>query len=394
MGKEKEGRFIRFSYFGHSINEVYWFILPLLLPKILREFGLSYLKAGGLLTVYLIVVSIFSFIIGKASDSFPRWKILISGFFIAFAGFIMAGLSSSLPILTFCIALGAVGVSAFHPVAYALLDESTSLQKGRLFGNFESWGMAGVVGMLALNGILLSFFTWRTVLVISAFPSLLMGILALTTTAPSSSFSPNYREKTSFGSVRLLLRLVLFFMTVVFRIMSILGVLNFIPTYLMDELGTEEHLAAFSTGIYFIGALIGSRLGGKGGDTHGHLKILMGATLLMSPLIALLGMIQVWWYAPLLLLFLGISAAASAPNQNYILSKLSGGMGRGATFGTLVGILTMTNALSPLIFGAGADVFGLAQTIRLFATPMVLSFLILTGLSLTPGFKQSLTTKE
>ncbi|MDY7029503.1 MAG: MFS transporter, partial [Spirochaetota bacterium] len=172
-------RFVRFSYFGHGINEIYWFILPLLLPKILNEFGLSYLKAGGLLTVYSVMVSLFSFLIGKASDLLPRLKILIAGFLLTFTGFLLAGLSSSLVILTVCVSAGAIGVSAFHPIAYALLDEHTLEAKGRVFGNFECWGMTGAFIMFAVNGVLLSFFSWRTVLILTAFPSLFMVYLAV-----------------------------------------------------------------------------------------------------------------------------------------------------------------------------------------------------------------------
>lgn len=393
--KVKSKRFIRFSYIGHSINEIYWFILPLLLPKILSEFGLSYFMAGGLLTVYLVMVSLFSFIIGKLSDYLPRWRILITGFFVTAVCFILAGFTSSLLFLTLFVSIGAIGVSAFHPIAYALLDESMHDHKGRVFGNFECWGMAGAFLMFAFNGILLSFFTWRTVLIISAVPSLVMGSLSLTTSAPDPpARTPAPRNTTANVTPRVFLPLLLFFLTVVLRIISILGVLNFVPTYLMRDLAIEEHIAAFSSGIYFLGAIIGARIGGKAGDAFGHIKILLGTTLLMAPIIALIGTVKIWWLIPFLLLLFGITASSAAPNQNYILSKLSRGMGRGATFGSLVGILTMTNAFSPLIFGASADHFGLAHTIRLFSLPMALSFFVFAGLYAVGIFKSALAAEE
>jgi len=390
--KSASDPFIRFSYLGHSINEMYWFILPLVLPKILKEYGISYLKAGGLLTVYLLIVSLFSFLIGKASDSLPRWKILTTGFFLTFGGFFMAGTAPGMIPLTLFLCAGAVGVSAFHPIAYALLDEHTSNRKGSVFGNFECWGMAGVFIMFALNGILLTLLSWRSVLLITAFPSLLMGLLAVTTKAPDSKGRTGQKDSALPESSPSLLLLSLFFVSVVLRIISILGILNFMPTYLMKGLGVEEHLAAFSAGIYFLGAIIGARIGGKRGDAVGHIRVLLTATLVMAPVIYLLGILKVWWTAPVLLLILGISSSSVAPNQNYILSRLSAGMGRGATFGTLVGILTMTNALSPLLFGAGADIFGLARTIRFFSVPMAFSFLVFALIGGTNKFKKALDT--
>ncbi len=388
-------RFVRFSYLGHSINEVYWFILPLLLPKILKEFGLSYLKAGGLITMYLVMVSLFSLLIGRASDMLPRWRILTAGFFLAFTGFLLAGLSQSLLLLTLCMSAGAIGVSAFHPIAYALLDEHTDKAKGQVFGTFECWGMTGAFLMFAVNGILLSFFSWRTVLIITASPSLFMGYMALTTSAPNSSRrNPELGHPETAVEAHPVILLPVFFLTVVLRIISVWGVLTFVPTYLMRELAVEEHLAAFSSGVYFLGAIIGSRIGGKAGDTIGHVRILLAGTLVMAPVIYLLGTLGIWWTAPPLLLLFGLSASSVSPNQNYILSCLSSGMGRGTTFGTLVSILTMTNAISPLIFGAGADLFGIAHTIRLFSLPMVLSFAVFGALSLTGRFKAAIRIKH
>ena len=382
--------FIKYSYLGHCVNDTYWFILPLLLPKILEEFGLSYGKAGGLLTVYLVIVSLFSFILGRVSDTLPKWKILNAGFFLTFFAFILAGLSSSLVFLMLFVSLGAIGVSAFHPIAYAMLDEYSPKGKARIFGHFECWGMIGLFFMFALNGILLSLFPWRTVLLATAFPSLIMGFIGLFRTAPPVKTKKTTEEPVSINPHTSPVLLLVFFLAVILRVIGVLGVLNFIPTFLMNDLAVEEHIAAFSAGFYFIGGMTGSIIGGKAGDKYGHLRILLLATMICSPVILLLGSIRTLWIIPILLLILGFSSSGISPNQNFIISKLGAGIGRGTTFGALVALLALTNAFSPLIFGASADIVGLSQTIQLFSIPMALSFLIFVGLSANSRFRRAL----
>ena len=68
---------------GHGVNDIFWYILPSLLPVILDQFGMKYGTAGGLLTAFLGVVAVFSLILGKISDYFPRHIILGTGFFVA-----------------------------------------------------------------------------------------------------------------------------------------------------------------------------------------------------------------------------------------------------------------------------------------------------------------------
>ena len=65
---------------GHGVNDIFWYILPSLLPVILDQFDIKYGTAGGLLTAFLGVVAVFSFILDKISDYSPRHIILAAGF--------------------------------------------------------------------------------------------------------------------------------------------------------------------------------------------------------------------------------------------------------------------------------------------------------------------------
>jgi len=62
-------------------------------------------------------------------------------------------------------------------------------------------------------------------------------------------------------------------------------------------------------------------------------------------------------------------------------------------FGLLLGAMTVTQALSPAIFGAIADAVGLAGTVRLFAGPAVLSWIVLFLVARTRSVRHLVSTK-
>ena len=81
--ENRRKRFTLLCYLGHAANDTYWFILPIVLPMILRQFGIRYSTAGAILTAYLAVIALLSFAIGRLSDVIPRWRIIGFGFLLA-----------------------------------------------------------------------------------------------------------------------------------------------------------------------------------------------------------------------------------------------------------------------------------------------------------------------
>ena len=110
---------------GHGVNDVYWYILPAILPIIVTQFGLKYGTAGGILTAYLGSAAIFSFLIGKLSDSVSRQRVLGIGFLVASASLILAGFMGRIGPFIIFLLIASIGVSSYHPVAYATIAETT-----------------------------------------------------------------------------------------------------------------------------------------------------------------------------------------------------------------------------------------------------------------------------
>src|SRR5271169_5257457 len=78
---------------GHGANDLFWFILPPVLPLILQEFGLRYAAAGGMIAAYLSMIAVASMLTGRLSDRVHRGRLIGFGFLLAsfavFAGSVM-----------------------------------------------------------------------------------------------------------------------------------------------------------------------------------------------------------------------------------------------------------------------------------------------------------------
>ena len=67
---------LKLNALGHSYNDMYFFIIPFLLPLFREEFSLSYVQSGLILTVHVALRSIFSLIFGYLGDKFEK-KVII-----------------------------------------------------------------------------------------------------------------------------------------------------------------------------------------------------------------------------------------------------------------------------------------------------------------------------
>ena len=54
---------LKLNALGHSYNDMYFFIIPFLLPLFREEFGINYVQSGLILTVHVALRSIFSLVL-------------------------------------------------------------------------------------------------------------------------------------------------------------------------------------------------------------------------------------------------------------------------------------------------------------------------------------------
>jgi len=361
---------------GHGVNDIYWFILPSLLPVILDHFNMKYGTAGGLLTAFLLVIAVFSFILGKISDYVARANILGLGFLIASTFLILSTFMHGFGSFMTFILLAGIGVSSFHPSAYALIDETTEYKQGRVYGTFEFWGSAAIFLMFFLHGFLLEKLSWKNIILVTSIPGLLVGTLYLTRSKElrysrlreqkTISHAPNAPDIPPF-------LFILFLIVVALRFFGIIAVVNFTPTYLVREVGLDKSIASFATGIYFLGGLVFVSLMGRLCDRWGPFPVLLFSTAAAFPLIILVAVTKPLFLLPLYLLLLGGMYYGAGPAMNMIIAKMSSRLRKGEAFGYFMAIIAVTYSFSPLIYGVNADRLGLQRTMRFFSFPLLVS---------------------
>ena len=122
---------------SHGVNDIFWFILPSLLPVILVQFDMKYGTAGGLLAAFLVIIAVFSFALGKLSDRVSRQLILGTGFLVTSIFLISSAFAERYGVFIAFLLLSGIGVGSYHPTIYAHIDETTARRQGREYGMFE-----------------------------------------------------------------------------------------------------------------------------------------------------------------------------------------------------------------------------------------------------------------
>ena len=150
--------FTTLSHASHAVNDIYWFVIPSVLPVILDEFKLGYGWAGGILTAFLLTIAVFSLIFGHFSDRFSRWSIISLGFLLASVGFFLSGFSHTEGTLIATLLLAAVGVVPIIPCMQPLMK--TPGKKKVKFMGFEFWGVVNF-RVFFIFGSLLQMVDWR-----------------------------------------------------------------------------------------------------------------------------------------------------------------------------------------------------------------------------------------
>jgi hypothetical protein len=134
---------------AHAVNEFYSVALPPILPLLVNDFAISYAEAGGLLTVFYVVYSVFQLPAGALADRIGQRWILAIGMVVLSGGILLAAGAQDYRTLVFAEALAGLGGSTYHPAGMSLISdlEGTSTE-GKAMGIH---GLGGVVGLIVAN---------------------------------------------------------------------------------------------------------------------------------------------------------------------------------------------------------------------------------------------------
>jgi len=374
-------------YISHGANDLFWFILPLVLPLLLVRYKLTYTRAGGILSFYLAVTAAGSYFMGRISDRIPRRLMMGIGFYIAAAGLIAAGFAGSFTFFLIFLGITGLGVSTFHPAMYAHIDETFKEGKGKVLGAYEASGTAAILLMFLLNGALLGTIGTQGVMTITAVPALIMGTLLIRSKTMDAGIqqlpdsAPKKGSKLTDRHPPTVL-FSLFLLSIVLRIASVMAILNFLPTIFTNHFGLRPERAAWAAGLFFAGGIAGSFAAARFSRPDRSYRILVFGSFLLAPLIAVLALDLPMIFHYITVIILGSVGSGLIINQNLILTTLGSRFGRGEAFGILMAVMTLSQSISPALFGLSVDSWGFSTSLLIFAFPVLASaglLLILSG---------------
>lgn len=161
---------------SHGLNHVQGNIANLLYPLMMADLGFGYFQIGLLTTAYTVTTNGLQAVCGFLTPYLRRSVILALGNCLLALATAAAGLAQNYSQLLATRVLGGVGSSPQHPIGSSLLANLYPEARGRVLALHSTGGNAGTLAAPLLVGALVLWFDWRTIFLLVAVPSLLMGL--------------------------------------------------------------------------------------------------------------------------------------------------------------------------------------------------------------------------
>ena len=383
---------------GHGLTHWYPATFYLLLPLIGKELGLTYTQIGFILTVQHVVGALANLPGGAIVDAYGKkgYLLVLSLIWIGVPYAVMA-LTNTYGVLLVCMALVGIGNNIWHPAAIPTLAYRYPERKGFVL---SLHGMAGNLGeALAplVIGALLTWFSWRTVVVMNVVPGIVMAALILVLLGAFSvakSHDPNNinakaaepwsarKYLADFGSLLRNKGLMMVSISAMFRTLTQVGLLTFLPLYLAYEMGYNPFIVGVCMAVLQIAGFAASPIAGHLSDKWGRRRVVMSSMLLTGVTIA--GMVLAGnsvWFVVFVALVGSFLYAMRSVLQAWAIEctpRHLAGTGVGLQFG----ITAIGGGIAPSLFGMIADAHGLQVAFYGLAVTIVLgNFLVM----LVPG---------
>jgi len=315
----------------------------------------------------------------------------LSLFWVGFP-YLLMSFSHTYPMLLACVALVGFGNSLWHPTAIPTLARRYPERKGLVLSIHGMGGNLGDALAPLAVGTLLTWLTWREVVILNVMPGLVMALLLLVflgtlrlgpRRAAAAGEGRVQSLRDYFRGVPALFRnrsLVLLTTSSAFRSMTQNALLTFLPVYLAYEMGYSPFWVGAGMFALQAAGFAASPVAGHLSDTMGRRSIMMtsmGMTAVVLLFMAFAGKSHAFI---VFIAILGFFLYAIRPvMQAWILETTPKNMG-GTSIGILFGAQSLGASIAPLIAGMIADRWGLLATFWFLAGTIVVANLFILGM--------------
>ena len=354
---------------AHASSHFYHLVIPSLFPWIMPAFGMDFVNAGFLMTVFFVASAFGQSASGFFVDKVGPKSGMYGGLLLLIASSLVLALATNYFMLLLAAILAGLGNSVFHPVDYSLMNYNIG---PKYLGHAFAWhNVTGNIGWAIcplFMVTLASFFGWR----IAAFSAMNVAVIVLIieyvrrsvftfdqtndqelqqTKQKGSSF--NFLKETAVWLC------FLFFMTtsMAFSVLQSYSPTIFKNTYDLDLTSASSALTA-----YLIGAGGGALVGGFLTNLK---KIstdkVVGLSLAFAALMALFLALQICsglWVIPIMAV-MGFGVGLAAPSRDIMIRRSTvnrlGMSSLGRVYGFVYCGMDVGQSISPLIFGYFLD---------------------------------------
>ncbi|MFC1958279.1 MFS transporter, partial [Chloroflexota bacterium] len=266
-----------------------------LMPMIRTDLGLSYTRAGLVMSAFHVTTGISHLPAGWLADRFgPRLMVIFGVSGVALAGFLI-GFSNSFVVLIVLLVLAAIMGGGYHPASAAAISSSVpSEHRGRALGTHFVGGSSALWVIPLLAAPIAMAWGWRGAFLTLTIPTVILGILLYIligrrekTHVPESQKVDSEVATTS-AHIHWQKLLPFIIMSVAAGTM-IMSVSSYLSLYAVDSLGVTEAAAAMLMAIMPATSLFAAPLGGYLADRFGSVPVLLAVSFSAIPLVYLLG---------------------------------------------------------------------------------------------------------
>ncbi|PRR72582.1 MFS transporter [Neomoorella humiferrea] len=265
---------------GFTVMADNWVVSPIL-PAIARSLNVETVRAGLLITAYMIPFGLFQLIFGPLADRYGKRQVINFSMALFTLGTGLSALGFSLTGLAFYRALTGIFAASVMPISLALIGDVFPIQERQsAIGTFMGISFLGQGLSMAIGGTIAYFLSWRGVFAAYAVLALVSTLLLYTigrripsVRNPRSQFFAPYLRllgNTKSASV---------YLVVLLEGILIVGSFSYLGAYIAQTYHYNNFVIGLIMTAFGIAAVVAGRLSGPLAARNGRRPVLMAGLL-------------------------------------------------------------------------------------------------------------------
>ena len=363
------------------VTDVNQGVIPVLLPFLIAQHGLSYAAAAGIVFALNISSSLVQPLFGYFADRYSKSWLIPAGAVAAGAGVALIGIAPGYWSIFLVSAISGIGIAAVHPEGARLVNMLAGENKAMAMSIFGIGGQLGfAIGPLLTTGFLFLYGLRGTLLL--AVPVVIFAIVFVGRSSQISAYrkapsgkkapAPSVSGRDAWGPFA---RLTLMITS---RSIAFYGLNTFLPLYWVNVLGQSKAAGGTALTILLGAGVAGTLIGGRLADKLGYRKAVLVSLIALMLVLPCLVLTQRVWLLTLLLVPVGLALSGSfSPaivlGQKYLPNRV------GLASGVTLGLAITVGGIAAPILGRVADIYGIYWTlVSLIFLPVIGTCLALT----------------